>query len=67
MNRRRWRYLAINTKTRYMVKCGEIYDDFCRKKQRVNAKSERSKGCGQVICRRRKMYAMIGDELRPYG
>ena len=38
---------------------------FVVKKQRTNAKSERSKGRGLAICRRRKMYAMIGVELRP--
>ena len=39
----------------------------CRKKQRTNAKSERSKCRGLAICRCRKIYAMIGVELRPYG
>ena len=51
----------------YIAKCGEIYDDFCRKKQRTNAKSERSKGRVLAICRRRKIYALIGVELRPCG
>ena len=40
-------------------------DDFRRKKQRTNAKSERSKGHRLAICRRRNMYAIIGVELRP--
>ena len=40
---------------------------FSVKKQRTNAKCERSKGRGQAISRRRKIYAMIGVELRPCG
>ena len=68
-SRRRLRHLAINAKTtlQNIAKCGEIYYDFCRKKQRTNAKSEQSKGRGLEICRRRKIHAMIGVELRPYG
>ena len=40
---------------------------FCRKKQRTNAKSEWSKGRGLAICRRRKIYVIIGVELIPFG
>ena len=40
---------------------------FFRKKQRINAKSERSKCCGLAISRRRQIYAMIGVELRMPG
>ena len=38
-----------------------------RKKQRINAKSEPSKGSGLAISRRRQIYAMIGVELRTLG
>ena len=38
-----------------------------RKKQRINAKSEPSKGSGLAISRRRQIYAMIGVELRTPG
>ena len=37
------------------------------KKQRINAKSEPSKGSGLAISRRRQIYAMIGMELRTRG
>ena len=37
------------------------------KKQRTNAKSERSKCCGLAISRSRQIYAMIGVELRTRG
>ena len=37
---------------------------FFRKKQRLNAKSERFKCCGLAVSRRRQLYAMIGVELR---
>ena len=40
---------------------------FFRKKQRIHAKSERSKCCGLAISRRGQMYAMIGVELRTHG
>ena len=35
-----------------------------KKKQRINAKSERSKCNGLAISRRRQMYAMIGVALQ---
>ena len=49
--------------------CGnaKIVFMLCRTKQRTNAKTERAKGRGLAICRRRKIYAMIGVELRPCG
>ena len=37
---------------------------FFRKKQRINAKSERFKCCGLATSRCRQIYAMIGVELR---
>ena len=37
------------------------------KKQRINAKTESSKGSGLVISKRRQIYAMIGVELRTLG
>ena len=40
---------------------------FFRKKQRINAKSERFKCSGLAISRRRQIYAMIGVELRTQG
>ena len=41
--------------------------NFRKKKQRINAKSEPSKGSGLAISRRRQIYAMIGVELRTPG
>ena len=40
---------------------------FFRKKQTIDAKSERFKCCGLAISRRRQIYAMIGVELRTRG
>ena len=40
---------------------------FFRKKQRINAKSERYRCCGLAIARSRQIYAMIGVELRMAG
>ena len=57
-----YRHLAVTVATAKFVL---IF--FCKKKQRTNAKSERSKGSGLARCRRRQIYAMIGEELRPYG
>ena len=71
-SRRRWRQLRENSRVKVVSKhrnCGDakFFLIFFRKKQRTNAKSERSKDRVLAICRRRKMYAMIGVELRPYG
>ena len=68
----RWRHLRDNCRIKIASKNRNCRDAkffliFCRKKQWTNAKSERSKGRGLAICRRRKIYAMIGVELRPYG
>ena len=52
---------------------GDIKNENCSvkffsvKKQRINAKSEASKGSGLAISRRRQIYAMIGVELRMHG
>ena len=67
----RWRHLRDNCRIKIGSKnrnCGDaIFFFFCRKKQRTNAKSERSKCRGLAICRRRQLYAMIGVELRTCG
>ena len=39
---------------------------FFRKKQWINAKSERFKCCGLAISRGRQIYAMFGEELRTH-
>ena len=50
------------------IKCENCsVKSFFRKKQRINAKSEPSKCSGLAISRRRKIYAMIGVELRTSG
>ena len=71
-SRRRWRHLREHYRIKIASKnrnCGDAKFSFicCRKKQRTNAKSERSKGRGLAICRHRQIYATIGVELRPYG
>ena len=69
-SRRRWRHLPENCRIKIASKNRNCVDAkffliFCLKEQRTNAKSERSKGRGRAICRRRKCYAIIGVELRP--
>ena len=68
-SRRLWRHLRENCRIKITSKnrnCGDakFFLIYCRKRQRTNAKSERAKGRGLAICRRRKMYAMIGPILR---
>ena len=44
-----------------------FFDDFWSEKQRINAKSERSKGSGLARSIRRKIYAVIAVELVARG
>ena len=69
-SKRRWRHLRENCHIKIASKnrnCGDakFFFIFCRKKQRTNANSERSKGGRYATCRRRKIYAMIGVEFTP--
>ena len=71
-SRRRWQHLRENCRIKIASEnrnCGDakFFLIFCRNKQRTNAKSKRSNDRGMAICRRRKNYAMIGVEVRPYG
>ena len=70
-------YLAAERCARWACRArggrGDIKRENCSvkknsiKKQRINAKSEPSKGSGLAISRRRQIYAMIGVELRTRG
>ena len=70
-SRRRWRHLRENCRIKIASKnrnCGDakfFFYIFCRQKQTISAKSERFKGRGlAILCRRRKIYAMIGETVR---
>ena len=63
----RWAWRACGGRGVRAVGVETLNANFCKKKKRINAKSEPSKGSGLAISRHRQIYAMIGVELRTRG